>query len=223
MQRDPATLSCEATANAGGRVPTQASKNMPSSGVSIVEYQAHWTSAFELIASRLRTTLGSDALRVDHIGSTAIPGLCAKDVIDVQVTVQALEGGIAQRMLDAGFTSHTGFLRQDHLPPGFEEQPQDWSKFFFMQGLGARRCNIHIRQLGKPNQRYPLLVRDFLRQDIRSAEAYGRLKKRLAVALADPDTYPDVKDPAADLIYLAAERWARETNWQPDLPSAGEV
>lgn len=196
---------------------------MSSTSVSIVEYQTHWTAEFALIASNLRTTLGSDALQVDHIGSTAIPGLCAKDVIDVQVTVRSLDGGVSQRMLDAGFTIHTAFLRQDHLPPGFEANPQDWSKFFFMQGLGARRSNIHVRQLGRPNQRYPLLVRDFLRQDSRTAEAYGRLKKRLAVALADPETYPDVKDPAADLIYLAAERWAHETNWQPHLPAAGEA
>jgi GrpB-like predicted nucleotidyltransferase (UPF0157 family) len=187
---------------------------MSSRSVSILEYQTHWQTDFDLVASDLQEVLGTDALRIDHIGSTAIPDLCAKDIIDVQVTVQALDTSISQKLLQAGFTIHTDVSRQDHLPPGFEPNHQDWSKFFFMQRPGDRRTNIHVRQRGKPNQRYPLLVRDFLRVDMRTAVAYGKLKKRLAVALADPDSYPDVKDPAADLIYLAAERWAVETKWQ---------
>jgi GrpB-like predicted nucleotidyltransferase (UPF0157 family) len=90
-----------------------------------------------------------------------------------------------------------------------------------MQTPGARRSNVHVRQIGKPNQRYPLLVRDFLRAEGRIAQAYGELKKRLASALAEPETYPDVKDPVSDIIYLAAERWAAATNWQlaPARPS----
>ena len=187
---------------------------MPSYPVTILQYQTHWCSDFDLIASELWAVLQGDALKVDHIGSTAVPGLCAKDVIDVQVTVGSLDDIVARKLLQAGFTTHTDMWRQDHLPPGFQANHQDWTKLFFMQQPGARRSNIHIRQVGKPNQRYPLLVRDFLREDVRTAEAYGRLKQRLAEALADPKAYPDVKDPAADLIYLAAERWAAHGNWQ---------
>ena len=194
---------------------------MQSRAVTILEYQSHWRADFELIATDLRAVLQGDALRVDHIGSTAIQGLCAKDIIDVQVTVQTLNESIAQKLLHAEFTTHTDMWRQDHLPPGFRANPQDWKKLFFMQRQGARRSNIHIRQVGTPNQRYPLLVRDFLRQDARAAEAYGRLKHRLAENLADPKTYPDVKDPAADLIYLAAERWAAYENWQ-QTPAGAE-
>jgi GrpB-like predicted nucleotidyltransferase (UPF0157 family) len=194
---------------------------MASQRVAILEYQAHWTLEFEAIASGVRTALGSLALRVDHIGSTAVPGLCAKDIIDVQVTVQSLEIGIAQRMLQAGFTTHTDLWRQDHIPPGFEECPEEWRKLFFMQPPGAQRSNIHVRELGRPNQRYALLVRDFLRADRATAEAYGRLKDRLAAALADPQNYPVVKDPAADLIYLAAERWALHRGWQ-QAPAVAE-
>ena len=57
--------------------------------------------------------------------------------------------------------------------------------------------------------------RDYLRTHPATAEAYARLKLRLAESLADPDTYPEVKDPAVDLIYLAAEEWARGSGWQP--------
>ena len=47
-----------------------------------------------------------------------------------------------------------------------------------------------------------------------TAEAYAELKRRLARSLADPQTYPEVKDLAVDLIYLAAKDWAAATNWQ---------
>ena len=195
---------------------------MPLRSVTIVEYRSAWSVEFEVIASELKETLGAEALRVDHIGSTAVPALAAKDIIDIQVTARSLDGDISERLLAAGFTTHTNLVRQDHLPAGFEAGEQDWSKLFFMQKLGARRCNIHVRQIGKPNQRYPLLVRDFLRAEPRIAQAYGGLKKRLASALADPETYPDVKDPVADIIYLAAERWAFATNWQPQHSALAE-
>jgi GrpB-like predicted nucleotidyltransferase (UPF0157 family) len=187
---------------------------MPFRSVTIVEYRAAWSVEFEALASGLREALGAAALQIDHIGSTAVPGLAAKDIIDVQVTVGRLDEGIAERLRAAGFSTHTQVARQDHVPPGFAAHEQDWSKFFFMQKPGARRTNIHVRQVGRPNQRYPLLVRDFLRAEPRIAEAYGELKRRLASALTDPDNYPDVKDPVADIIYLAAERWAAATNWQ---------
>jgi GrpB-like predicted nucleotidyltransferase (UPF0157 family) len=192
---------------------------MPSSTVSIVEYRPTWSAEFDLIASQVRDALGDEALQVDHIGSTAVPALAAKDIIDVQVTVRSLDESIAQRLLAAGFSAHTHLVKQDHVPPGFEAQERDWSKFFFMQKPGARRSNIHVRQIGKPNQRYPLLVRDFLRAEPRIAAAYAELKRRLAKALSDADTYPDVKDPVADIIYLAAERWAVATSWQPQHPT----
>jgi GrpB-like predicted nucleotidyltransferase (UPF0157 family) len=63
------------------------------------------------------------------------------------------------------------------------------------------------------NQMYPLLFRDYLRTHRATAEAYAELKRRLAENLVDNDTYSDVKDPAVDLIYLAAEEWAAAVGW----------
>lgn len=193
---------------------------MPTHTVTIVEHQAAWSTEFACIAAELREVLGSAALQIDHIGSTAVPGLAAKDIIDVQVTVDRLEHAQSEKLLAAGFTVHTDLIRQDHLPPGFEANEQDWAKLFFMQRAGSRRCNIHIRQAGRPNRRYPLLVRDFLIAESCTAQAYGELKRRLAASLADPDAYPDVKDPVCDLIYQAAERWAMATHWQEPFPRA---
>ena len=56
--------------------------------ITIVPYDASWPEAFDAVARPLRTVLGALALRIDHIGSTSVPGLAAKDIIDVQVTVE---------------------------------------------------------------------------------------------------------------------------------------
>jgi len=72
-----------------------------------------------------------------------------------------------------------------------------------------------VRMAGRPNQRYPLLFRDYLRAHPASAAAYAELKRRLAEHLSDPQRYPEVKDAAVDLIYFAAEEWAATTGWQP--------
>lgn len=72
-----------------------------------------------------------------------------------------------------------------------------------------------MRLAGKPNQRFALLVRDFLRAKPEVAAAYVALKSRLATALANPGAYAEVKDPAVDLIYFAAEAWATRSDWQP--------
>lgn len=189
--------------------------------VAIVDHHPAWAAEFEALALALHAALGPLALRVDHIGSTAVPGLCAKDVIDVQVAVAAIDGAaglaLAQRLQAAGFVLHTT-ATADHVPPGAEARPEGWRKLLFKRPAGQRRAHIHVRVLGAANQRYALLFRDFLRAHPPMAQAYGELKRRLAAALAHADDYPDVKDPAVDLIYLAAEAWAARGGWQNPGP-----
>ena len=62
---------------------------------AIIPYQPAWPAEFQAIAAAQRQALGGLALRIDHIGSTSVPGLPAKDVIDVQVSVAALEAAAA--------------------------------------------------------------------------------------------------------------------------------
>ena len=182
--------------------------------IEIVPYRETWPAEFRSIASALRRVLGPMALRIDHIGSTSVPGLVAKDVIDAQIAVAALDEGVVSAVGSLGYTLREG-LRRDHRPPGFSGPENEWEKLFFLQPAGQRRTNLHVRVLGRANQRYALLFRDFLRAHAATAEAYGELKRRLAQNLADPNTYSDVKDPAVDLIIFAAEAWAEATNWQP--------
>jgi GrpB-like predicted nucleotidyltransferase (UPF0157 family) len=181
--------------------------------VEIVPYKKNWPNEFKDFARAIRNALGDSAIRIDHIGSTSVPGLDAKDVIDIQVSVKALSSHLIEEFTAMGFVYRGD--RTDHVPPGTPKGEDQWQKMLFEQPDGQRRVHVHVRILGNANQRYPLLFRDYLRSHPASAAAYAELKRRLAANLVDPDTYPDVKDPAVDLIFFAAEDWATSTNWSP--------
>lgn len=183
----------------------------------IVPYQPEWPLEFLVLARMIQAALGNLALRIDHIGSTAVPGLAAKDIIDIQVTVEELEPVVEAAFRTAGFERRAG-IDQDHQPPGGSPAGEQWCKWLFKQPSEMRPANIHVRLAGSLNQRYALLFRDYLRSHPATAQAYAELKLRLAHSLADPQVYPEVKDPAVDLIYLAAEEWAAATGWQPGPP-----
>jgi GrpB-like predicted nucleotidyltransferase (UPF0157 family) len=154
--------------------------------------------------------LGDRAVRIDHIGSTAVSGLAAKPVIDIQITVAGL--GDANQLSDAGLEEISVY--GDHRPPGATGPEADWQKRLFSR-RAAMPTNVHVRVEGRANQRYALLFREYLRAHPLSAEAYADLKRGLARHLSDRGTYADVKDPACDLIAIAAEAWAAETAWEP--------
>ena len=181
--------------------------------VTIVPYKSSWPGEFLKLGKALRNSLGDLALRIDHIGSTSVPGLAAKDRIDIQVTVADLASTVEKALNQVGYQLIEHLT--DHPPSGIVVNVGDWSKWVFKPPPGQRPTNLHVRVAGRPNQRYALLFRDYLRTHPATAEAYAELKRRLAQNLADPDTYPDVKDPAVDLIYFAAEDWAAATGWQP--------
>jgi GrpB-like predicted nucleotidyltransferase (UPF0157 family) len=178
--------------------------------VAIVDYDPTWPDQFEQLAAGLRCHLDDAVLAIDHIGSTAVPGLAAKDVIDLQVTVASLAE--ADRLAPA--FARAGYLltpyRQDHRPAGDQSDPGTWGKRLWQSPPGARRrVNVHVRVAGWPNQRYALLFRDYLRAHPGAAGAYARLKRGLAERLDDDlAAYTELKDPACDLIVVAAEDWA---------------
>jgi GrpB-like predicted nucleotidyltransferase (UPF0157 family) len=180
--------------------------------IIIVEHQPSWSAEYAGIASRLRAVLGERVLRIDHIGSTAVPNLCAKDVLDIQVCVAALDDAMVETLQRAGFVFRPD-ISSDHIPPGQSTNATDWEKHYFNAPAGERRAHIHVRVQGKPNARYPLLFRDYLITHLPMTAAYGELKRKLAASLVDEGAYADVKDPAVDLIYFAAEEWAGRTAW----------
>ena len=178
--------------------------------VAVVDYDPTWPDQFEQLATALRRHFGDAVLAIDHIGSTAVPGLAAKDIIDIQVSVADLADAdrLAPAFQQAGYTASR--YRLDHQPAGDTSDPALWGKRLWQSPPGAaRRVNVHIRVVGWPNQRYALLFRDYLRAHPRAAGAYARLKRGLAQRLGgDLAAYTDIKDPACDLIVLAAEAWA---------------
>lgn len=183
--------------------------------IEIIPYQERWPVEFQALGARLRQALGNHALRIDHIGSTSVPGLAAKDIIDVQITVAALEPAIKTALTGAGF-EHIERITGDHVPPGAEGNASAWVKWIFKPPAGERPANIHMRLEGRPNQRYAILFRDYLRTHPTAAEAYGQVKTALArLHPDDKDAYYDVKDPVCDIIMQGAETWAQTTNWQP--------
>ncbi len=182
--------------------------------IVIHSYNLQWPDEFEQIRAGVAHVLGPLALRIDHIGSTSVPGLGAKDVIDMQVTVAELASEVKRRMVDAGF--RIGRHTYDHVPEGEDATPARWQKLLFHEMAAQRPANIHVRKLGNPNQRYPLLFRDYLRAHPKSAMTVERIKRELAKHHGDDvETYYDIKDPVYDLIWDAAQDWARYTNWQP--------
>lgn len=173
-------------------------------------YRAKWPSEFREYAGRLRQVLSDQALAIHHIGSTSVPGLCAKDIIDIQVTVADLDLRLLERLNSFGYERSR--FAEDHCPPGMALEAGELAKM--MTGVADRRAHIHIRAMGKFNQQYPLLCRDYLRTHKPAADAYGRIKEQLSRYFPDNvEAYYDIKDPVFDVIMAGAADWADQTGW----------
>jgi GrpB-like predicted nucleotidyltransferase (UPF0157 family) len=183
--------------------------------ITIVSYQLTWREEFQTLAETIRREMGNLALRIDHIGSTSVPGLAAKDIIDLQVTVKELLPAVELALKHAGY-QRLEHITDDHIPPAGPHDPHEWSKWYFKPPEGASDVHVHVRLAGRANQRYPLLFRDYLRATPNARQAYARVKLALAHHHADDvDAYYDIKDPVCDIIIAAAEAWALQTVWQP--------
>jgi GrpB-like predicted nucleotidyltransferase (UPF0157 family) len=184
--------------------------------ISIAPYNPIWQAEFRQIGGLQRKYLGELAIRIDHIGSTAVPGLAAKDIIDIQVTAAALTGKLERALYLAGYRRILS-ITHDHVPPGGDADLCQWEKWIFKVEPGARKVNLHVRMPGRQNQRYALLFRDYLRAFPDVAQAYGQVKTAIVHYHPEDnmDAYYDIKDPTCDIIRGGAEFWARATGWQP--------
>lgn len=184
--------------------------------VVVTPYQSQWVSDFTQIAGRVRAVAGGAAIRIDHIGSTAVPGLAAKDVIDIQITVADLEkaDGLIRPLIAVGFRQGTKFEYDEFH--GKPETDVELRKLYMREPEGERRAHIHIRELGRFNQQYALLFRDYLRASNVLREQYEFLKQRAAQVFPDSiDGYLYLKEPVFHIIYEAACLWANTVGWVP--------
>ena len=189
-----------------------------SSPIVIVPHQARWKGEFEALATRLRRIVPDSVLRIDHIGSTSVPGLGAKDIVDVQMTVSDLDD---LQDLQSAIQNHGFVFRSDIDSDNFVgdtiPDPREWRKAYIREPEGERRVHIHVREVGRWNQRYALLFRDFLRANATVCKAYQTAKVRLSKVFPECiDGYLYIKDPLCDIIFEGARLWADQTNWEPD-------
>lgn len=180
--------------------------------IEIVDYKTAWPDEFRAFAAKLKELLMDDAVAIHHIGSTSVPDLAAKNIIDMQITVRDFELGFKSDLEAMGLVFRDD-INRDHMPPGMEIEASQLEKRYFKNH--QRPMNIHVRIEDRWNQRYPLLCRDYLRSHPMAANAYEEIKKQLARYFPNNvDAYYDIKDPVFDVIMSGAFDWAELTNWQ---------
>lgn len=185
--------------------------------VEVVAYRPEWVSEAAEVSARLRLAVPM-ALAVEHIGSTSVSGMWAKDCLDLMVVVNDLATTDAeQRLVDLGFRRRP--------EPWNNDEPADgrlWPKMVFAPPVGGRRVNVHVRAVDSGPTRVALLFRDFLRSSAEHTETWSSLKRAAAAASGDLAVYGGIKAPAWLLLMELAERWAADEGWVPRVtPASG--
>ena len=146
--------------------------------LQIVSYDPQWPAAFAAEAARLRAALGALALRIDHNGSTAVPGLAAKPIIDIQVSVKSLQPIEAYR----NPLENLGYIHVAHADDAF-------SPFFHRPAQWPHTHHVHVVTAGGAEERRTLAFREYLREHEDLARQYEKLKRDLAARLAPGDQH----------------------------------
>jgi len=145
--------------------------------IVVTDYNPAWPALFKQERERLDTALGSLLVIIEHVGSTAVPGLAAKPIIDLLVGVRSLEEArprCIQRLQSLGYT---------YMP-----EYQSWlpDELFFRKGVpGPWTHHVHVMEPTNPGWERRLLFRDYLRAHPDAADAYVDLKRRLAATFND--------------------------------------
>lgn len=144
-----------------------------------------WPARYEEEAGRIRAALGDQVVRIEHVGSTSVPGLAAKPIVDIQLSLASLEPREAYMPALVG-------LGYRHVADGIEPDHE----YFSREDGGQRAFQIHACPAGSDWERRHLAFRDWLRGHPEDAQAYEDLKRRLASAHPrDLMTYVDGKTP----------------------------
>jgi GrpB-like predicted nucleotidyltransferase (UPF0157 family) len=172
--------------------------------IEIVPYDLAWPRRFARLGGELRAALGAVAVRIDHIGSTAVAGLAGKPVVDVQISVASFDP------LDA-FKAPLAALGYVHRADNPER-----TKRYFREPPGDPRTHIHVRRAGSFSEQFALLFRDYLRATPEVAAEYSALKRRLAERhRGDRHAYTEAKVPFFWEAVRQADEWAQANGWSP--------
>jgi GrpB-like predicted nucleotidyltransferase (UPF0157 family) len=145
--------------------------------IAVVPYDAAWPGMYASERDRLAAALGDVVVRIDHIGSTAVPGLAAKPWIDIQAQVRWMRP--------------RGAYRDPLLALGYVHHPDDDDHAFF----DRRPYHVHVCAAGGDWARRHLAFRDLLRRDAAARAAYQDEKLRLAAEHEDVLAYTEAKTP----------------------------
>jgi GrpB-like predicted nucleotidyltransferase (UPF0157 family) len=162
--------------------------------ILLVDYDPQWPDRFQNEARRIRTALGDQALRIEHVGSTSVPGLCAKPIIDIVlvVTDSADESTYAPALETAGYRLR---IREP-----------DWHEHRMFKG-GKDDVNLHVFSEGCSEVERMLVFRDWLRTNAEDRELYARSKRALAQqAWKYTQNYADAKTGVIEEILGRAPR-----------------
>jgi GrpB-like predicted nucleotidyltransferase (UPF0157 family) len=165
--------------------------------VVIVDYDPSWESLYEVSAAEIRDVLGPWVVDVAHIGSTSVPGLAAKPIIDMQVSVNDLSAtpAIVDALRQAGY---------EYVPEFETEMP--FRRYFRRTTNGRRTHHIHLVERSNTEwwDRH-IAFRDWLRSHPEDCERYAALKRTLAAEhRQDPAAYTDAKSPFVKSIEARA-------------------
>lgn len=184
----------------------------------LVDPDPEWPAQARRSIARVERAAGERAVRVDHIGSTAVVGLPAKDVIDLQLTVRTLADAdaLAEPLSQAGFVVRPEVTAD--TPHEFAPEPDQWAKRLHVSADPGRRANLHLRVAGTASWRVALLFPAWLNADDTARADYLEVKRRLAAEHADdPDNegYAAAKEAWFAENLPEAVAWAERTGWSP--------
>lgn len=178
----------------------------------LVEADPTWPVQAIRLIERIRHAAGERGLRVDHIGSTAVPGLAAKDVLDIQVLTQDL----ATAVDIAGSLGDAGLVRMPDRWWDVGRDGADHDKAMACNADPGRAANVHVRPVDSPTWRDALLLRDWLRATPAGVAEYAALKRELAALPHETiDEYAERKTPWINDALTRADEWAARTGWSP--------
>ena len=187
----------------------------PGRDLHIVDSDPAWPAQAERLIARIRHALRVQApdAQVAHIGSTAVPGLPAKDIVDLMLAVRTLDeaDAIADTIGAAGFPRRSGeWVDNARGIPG-----ETWPKRLHGSADPGRPANLHVRVTGSPGWRFALLMRDHLRAVPEARDGYAAAKAQWSLQHKDRFSYGEAKEPWFDAEARAADDWAEATGWQP--------
>ena len=135
--------------------------------ITLVEYDSSWPELFEQESNRIHSVLGSKALQIEHVGSTSIPGLCAKPIIDILLVVKdsADESSYVPALAAAGYV--------------LQIREPDWFEHRLFKGPDTD-INLHVFSLGTSEIDRMLRFRDWLRTNDTDRDKYAQVKRSLA-------------------------------------------